>query len=212
MEKDFWHDRWRENRIGFHEGHPNAMLVDLFDTITVPRHGRIFLPLCGKTRDVAWLMDRGHAVAGAELSETAVRQLFSELGLQPAIDTAGPLSHYSALGLDIFVGDIFDLTAAVLGAVDAVFDRAALVALPEDMRTRYAPHLQELTAQAPQLLITLEYDQTAKDGPPFSISGEEVQRLYGKAFDIAEARRVEVPDGLRGRIPASETAWHLTAR
>ena len=89
----------------------------------------------------------------------------------------GSHRRYSADGIDIFAGDIFEITADVLGPVDAVYDRAALVALPEGMRRRYAAHLAGITAVAPQLLVTFEYDQAEMDGPPFSITEEEAMLL-----------------------------------
>ena len=95
----------------------------------------------------------------AELSEVAIQQLFEELDIEPAVTDLGDMKCYSADRIDIFVGDIFKLTQALLGPVDAVFDRAALVALPAEMRAAYAPHIVEITGNAPQLLITFEYDQ-----------------------------------------------------
>lgn len=209
MEHGFWHARWAEGRIGFHEGTANALLKRHLGALQLGSGQRVFLPLCGKTRDIGWLLEQRFRVAGAELSRTAVEQLFDELGQTPEITQAGPLERFAASGAEIFVGDIFDLEAAMLGPVDAVFDRAALVALPEDMRARYAAHLEALTRAAPQLLITFEYDQSALSGPPFNVSAEEVQRLYGDSLPPHLLERVEVPGGLKGRCTAQEAAWLL---
>ncbi|MBC7280487.1 thiopurine S-methyltransferase [Hoeflea sp.] len=208
MEHYFWHDRWNSNRIGFHEGKPNALLVQHFAALGVPARGRVFVPLCGKTRDIAWLLSRGCRVAGAELSELAIRQLFEELGLEPEVTDLGDLKRYSAAGIDIFVGDIFALTPALLGPVDAVFDRAALVALPEAMRPKYASHIAALTGDAPQLLICFEYDQSKFDGPPFSIDRSEVQRCYGGHHELVRLAAVEAAGGMRGTA-ATEAVWLL---
>ena len=138
MDADFWHRRWQKNEIAFHEGKANALLVRYFNELYGEKRSRVFLPLCGRTRDIGWLMSQGYRVAGAELSEAAVEQLFKDLDVKPERSALGELAQYSADGIDIFVGDIFDLSASVLGAVDVVYDRAALVALPEEMRPRYA--------------------------------------------------------------------------
>ncbi len=209
MEHDFWHDRWDTGRTAFHEGAPNALLVRHFDQVAPPATARVFLPLCGKTRDIAWLRDRGLRVAGAELSELAIRQLFEEIGQTPEIADVGRLKRYSAPGVDMFVGDIFDLTADLLGPIDLVYDRAALVALPHDMRPRYAAHLAAVTASAPQFLITFEYDQSQIDGPPFSVDAEDVRRCHGDAYAIAEIAAQDVPGGLKGVCPAVERVWRL---
>ncbi len=217
MDAAFWHDRWSTNQIGFHQSAVNDMLETYLDKLSLAPGSRIFLPLCGKTLDIAWLLSQGFRVAGAELSEFAVGQLFEQLGIEPQIRESGPLKHYSApgsdmSGLDIFVGDIFDLTPQALGPVDAVYDRAALIALPHAMRQRYTRHLPALTGHAPQLLITLTYDQSRMDGPPFSISSEEVARHYHNDFIISRLLSRDIEGGLKGYCAASEAIWALKAK
>lgn len=209
MDANFWHERWKKNQIGFHEGAANALLAAHFSALDLPTGGRVFVPLCGKTRDIAWLLAQGYQVAGAELSRLAVEQLFAELGVQAEITKAGAMEHFSAPGLDVFVGDIFDLTAARLGPVDATYDRAALVALPSEMRARYAVHLAELTAQAPQLLVCFAYDQAAMTGPPFSIDAEEVARVHGGHYRLTQLAVAAESRALPGKIFAQEIVWLL---
>ncbi len=209
MDTDFWHRKWQANEIGFHNKEVNPLLLAHFAELSLIPGNRVFVPLCGKTRDIAWLLSQGYQVAGAELSELAVEQLFAELGVKPGIAGAGDVKHYSAPDLDIFVGDIFKLTGEVLGSIDAVFDRAALVALPEEMRVRYARHITEITGNAPQLLLTFEYDQAAMAGPPFSISDDEVQRHYKDSYQITALASVDVAGGLKGKCAATENVWLL---
>lgn len=209
MDTEFWHHKWREGDIAFHEGEPNTLLQAHFQRLDIRAGSRIFLPLCGKTRDIAWLLERGYRVAGAELSELAITQLFRELDLEPRISKAGSLTRYSANNIDIFVGDIFALHRDTLGPVQAVYDRAALVALPADTRQRYTAHLVEITDGAPQLLITFDYDQSQMDGPPFSIDQDEVGRHYGAVYQLTELARQSVPGGLKGKAEAMESAWLL---
>ncbi len=209
MNSNFWLQKWKQNSIAFHKSEVNPALVRHFGALSREKGDRIFLPLCGKTLDIAWLLSEGYRVAGAELVEMAVEQLFDELGVKPTISAAGETKRYSAKNLDIFVGNVFDLSQEMLGPVDAVYDRAALVALPREVRNRYTAHLIQATANAPQLLITFEYDQSAMDGPPFSISPEEVSHHYGDRYDAALLERTDIPDGLKGRYPAKEGIWLL---
>lgn len=211
MEHSFWHDRWESGRIGFHEGRPNQLLVRHFSALAVPDGGRVFVPLCGKTLDIGWILSRGHTVVGAELSELAIRQLFEELGVDPAISDLGALKRYSATDIEIFVGDIFALSPEMLGPVDAVFDRAALVAMPDEMRADYATHIVDLTGAAPQLLVCFEYDQRLQGGPPFSIARDEVHRRYSGVYRITELARESLAGGMKG-IPAWESVWLLAPR
>lgn len=209
MEPDFWHRKWEANEIGFHQSDVNPLLASYFQALALEKGSRVFVPLCGKTLDIAWLLTQGYRVAGAELSRLAIEQLFEGLGVAPSVLELGGLTRFSAPDIDIFVGDIFDLSRQPLGPVDAVYDRAALVALPEPMRRRYTAHLMTITHKAPQLLICFEYDQSLMAGPPFSVSGEEVKRLYGEDYHITLMASEDVPGGLKGQCAATDNAWLL---
>ncbi|TKB78530.1 MAG: thiopurine S-methyltransferase [Nitrospira sp.] len=209
MDASFWHERWEKNEIAFHETQANPLLVTYFDKLSLGKGRRVFVPLCGKTLDLAWLLSQGCRVAGAELSKLAIEQLFVELGREPRISEIGGMDCYSANNIDIFVGDIFALSREMLGPVDASYDRAALVALPEDMRRRYATHLMKITGTAPQLLICYEYDQGLMAGPPFSISHEEVCQHYRERYEVTLIASRDVPGGLKGKCAAKEHVWLL---
>jgi thiopurine S-methyltransferase len=208
MEASFWHERWTKNELGWHERDFNPLLIAHFHHLALPADSRVFVPLCGKTRDIVWLLQQGYRVAGSELSEIAVQQLFAELGVTPDVTRVGDLQRYSAAALDVFAGDIFALTAAQLGPVHATYDRAALVALPPAMRLLYAQHMLALTGSAPQLLISFEYDQNLMAGPPHSVPASEVWRHYGAAYRLTLVDAREVPGGVRG-TPVQELAWLL---
>ncbi|MGZ5052641.1 MAG: thiopurine S-methyltransferase [Methylobacter sp.] len=207
MEASFWHQKWERGEIAFHASEANPFLVEHFEKLNQAKGSRVFLPLCGKTRDIAWLLGSGYRVVGAELSELAVNELFKELALEPQITETGKLIRYSAKDIDILVGDIFDVSAEDVGPISAIYDRAALVALPSGMRERYTSHLMNITGAAPQLLIAYEYDQQLMDGPPFSVSENEVKQHYGAAYQLRSVETKSVPGGLKGKAASTETVW-----
>lgn len=209
MDISFWLQRWEKNNIGFHKSEANPLLVKYFNELSLVKGSRVFLPLCGKTLDIAWLLSNGYRVVGAELIEIAIEQLFMELGVEPKISKAGEVRHYSAKNIDIFVGNIFDLHSNMLGPVDAIYDRAALVAMPREVRNRYTAHLTEITNKAPQLLISFEYDQSLMEGPPFSVDIEEVNQHYRDSYNLSLIVSTNVPGGLKGICPARENVWLL---
>jgi thiopurine S-methyltransferase len=102
------------------------------------------------------------------------------------------------------------VTPNLLGPVDAVFERAALVAFTDDLRRKYAYHLVQITEAALQLAGTFTYDQAQMKGPPFSITADMMADLYGDTFVMTNLETQQVPDGFKGAIPATETAWLLT--
>ena len=209
MDAKFWKDKWERNEIAFHESDANPSLVKYFAQLSLARGSRVLVPLCGKTLDIAWLLSHGYRVAGVELSEIAVGQLFEGLGLKPQRSKSGNVYHYSAQSIDIFLGDVFAVSREVLGPVDAVYDRAALVALPQDMRERYTKHLIKMSDNAPQLVISYEYDQRVIGGPPFSVSNDEMRRHYTDRYVLTLLVSSDVPGGLKGKCPAKENVWLL---
>jgi thiopurine S-methyltransferase len=209
MNKSFWIEKWDNNQIRFHKNEANPALISYFKELSLEKQGRLFLPLCGKTLDIAWILSQGQQVVGAEFSEIAIQQLFTELEIEPQVKEVGRLKLYSAENIDMYVGDIFDLSNDVIGIVDAIYDRAALVALPDEMRIRYSKHLIDITSKAPQLLITFEYDQSEMQGPPFSINSEEVKRHYVDSYELKLIKSLDIPGGLKGVCSATEHIWLL---
>jgi thiopurine S-methyltransferase len=158
MQPEFWLERWQRNEIGFHQPAPHHALARHWASLGLPRGSRVLVPLAGKSSDMLWLAAAGNHVVGIELAELAVRAFFAENALSPQI----------AVGV------------AQVGRVAAVFDRAALVALPPDVRSRYVAHLDAITPQGTRtLLITMEYAQAEMPGPPHAVLEDEVRTLYG---------------------------------
>lgn len=210
MDHDFWHQRWQHQQIGFHLGEVNPFLSAHFQALGLQAGQRIFVPLCGKTLDMHWLLAQGLQVVGAELSQLAIDALFAELGLTPQISQLEAFRLYRAGNIEVFQGDFFALSHTQLGPVDAIYDRAALIALPDDMRTRYSAHLMQITNTAPQLLLSLQYDQSLVAGPPFSVSKEEVRSRYHAHYQLTELESILQEKGLKGQYPAEETTWLLS--
>lgn len=185
MTPEFWLQRWEENRIGFHQAQFNAHLEAYWPTLGVPPAATVFVPLCGKSRDMLWLAAQGHRVLGVELSPLAVEAFFAENGLTPAVEPHGAFRRYRCGEIEILCGDFFALHPADLAGVGAVYDRASLIALPPEMRGRYAAHMRHLLSdRCPILLITLDYPQAERQGPPFAVGEGEVRELYAGRWQV----------------------------
>jgi thiopurine S-methyltransferase len=190
MQPEFWHKKWASGQIGFHLPEVNPYLQRHW---AAPASARVLVPLCGKSLDLAWLAGRGHQVLGIELSEKAIEGFFSEHQIQPQISEKGAFKVYRGDAIELWCGDFFALTAGDVADCTAIYDRAALIALPAPMRERYAAHLQRILPQGVQgLLITLDYDQAQMPGPPFAVGDDEVQRLLGDAWQVQELEAQDV--------------------
>ena len=175
MKREFWLDKWKKNILGFHKDSPNELLTKFLPEVDVRPSSFIFVPLCGKSLDLIYLAELGHKVIGIELSEIAVKDFFLENKITYEVLEVGNLLKYSSDKIDIFLGDIFELTSKTLGPIDLVYDRASMIALPLDLRKQYNEKIDELTdSETKLLLITLEYDQDKVAGPPFSVSSSSL--------------------------------------
>jgi len=193
MEPAFWHERWRDNRIGFHRDVPLPLLVRHWPTLGLPQASRVFVPLCGKSLDMVWLAEQGHRVLGIELSTLAVEQFFGERGLAPRIHASQAGTHYAAGPWELVVGDAFAVPAALLADCAGVYDRGALIALPPDMRATYAQTAwRRLPAGCRGLLVTLEYPQAEKAGPPFSVDEAELRARLAPQWQVDLAERRDI--------------------
>lgn len=217
MNPDFWHQRWQQDRIGFHQQAVTPLLLKHWPSLELAAGSRVFVPLAGKSLDMAWLAAQGHRVLGVEFSQTAVDAFFAEHGLQPQRHDSRYGTHYTAGGVELICGDAFALDEAALADCTAVFDRAALIALPPSMRQRY---VGELYARLPWgcrgLLITLEYPQAEKTGPPFSVPEAEVRALYACDWQVITLERRDIlasqPRFVEEGVTALETAAYRLDR
>lgn len=185
MDREFWLSRWEAGQIGFHRPEVNPHLVRYGHALPKPEGARIFVPLCGKSVDLTWLEQQGYEVIGVELSELAVRDYFAARGLTPQVERQGELVAQRAGKITLYCGDFFALGRAQLGDVHAFYDRAALVALPPELRRRYADHLAALLPEpVTGLLVCFDYRQSEMNGPPFSVPEDEVRSLYEPRFKV----------------------------
>jgi thiopurine S-methyltransferase len=198
LKKEFWLERWEREETGFHQDDFNPYLRQYWQELQLARDSEVFVPLCGKSRDMLWQRDQGHRVLGVELSAIAVQAFFKENGYTPQHVSqyqvaGGKFEQYEADDIRIMCGDFFDLGKTDLEKVIAVYDRASLIALPPEMRGRYVRHLVSILPPATQiLLVTLEYPQPEMQGPPFSVSASEVQAFYREHAEIRLLAQMDV--------------------
>ncbi|HBX53948.1 thiopurine S-methyltransferase [Pseudomonas sp. UBA2684] len=193
MHATFWQARWARNEIGFHAQEVNPYLQRHWPALGVPGEARVLVPLCGKSLDLAWLAAQGWRVLGVEVAQKAIEDFFREHQLQAQMSREGAFKVYRSGSLEIYCGDFFALTAQQLSDCRVFYDRAALIALPAEMRVRYAAHLRRvLPPDCQGLLVTLDYEQAQMQGPPFAVSEREVQSLFAEQWQLAllEAREV----------------------
>lgn len=185
MEHDFWHQRWQQEKTGFHLPETNPLLIEHQEKLDLSPGDEVFVPLCGKSQDMFWFQKQGCQVIGVELSEIALNAFFESNNIPVKKLKSGEFNLFQSQGLMLYGGDFFKLSLAVTQSCKLIYDRAALIALPDEMRTLYAQHLLKITpADAQILLITLEYPQDEMAGPPFSVTKSEVEVVFSTHFEI----------------------------
>ncbi|GAL34305.1 thiopurine S-methyltransferase [Vibrio maritimus] len=210
---ELWHDKWAANKIGFHLEDVNPLLIKYWQRVSPCRDEKVFVPLCGKSEDLVWLAQRHDDVQGVELSQIAVRSFFSEHFYTPMVTPInGQFELYQFDELNIYVGDYF---TAPIQPVELIYDRAAMIAMPEEVRALYIEKLkQTLKPGGRILLITLDYIQSEMIGPPYSVPSTEVKKHFGEDFDVTLLERDEADSNHRriqqGLTRFAEEAWLIT--
>jgi thiopurine S-methyltransferase len=195
MHPDQWRDRWKQNRIGFHESTVNPYLCRYLPVFNLDPGDTIFLPLCGKAHDIAWLVQQGFKVVGIEISEIAIESFFSEHGLKYQPSESDRFIIRRSGNISLIQGNFFDLQAQDLSICKMVYDRAALIAIDAANRDRYCAHmLSIIPPYTDQLLITLDYDQAQMNGPPYAVPETEVDHYYESEYSINRLEQNDVLD------------------
>lgn len=183
MDSSFWLKCWERNTLGFHQREVHPFLPQYFKHLALPTDKHVLVPLCGKSTDMAYLA-QFMQVTGNELSEIACRDFFIDNNIPFEKKALGEFEHYSADQLSLYQGDFFKFSPELIGSVDWIYDRAALIALPEKMQQQYVEHLKHFFSSDTRLfLVTLEFPKAQLSGPPFAIDCTEVSRLFS-TFDV----------------------------
>ena len=209
MINEFWHERWKQDQIGFHQQEINQYLTSHWTELGLPDGVPVFVPLCGKSLDMLWLREQGHPVFGIELSRKALEAFFHENEIDPSVNETDRFIEFSSEKLTLFAGDYFQLTSNDIGQIHAVFDRASLIALPKEMRADYVNKMASLLVPGAHiLLVTMQYEAGALEGPPFCVEEDEVVALYSEHFTIDNKGSWDAA-GPRG-APVKETVYLMT--
>lgn len=190
MENDYWLSRWQEGDIKFHQSELNPYLLNYYALLGLESNDTILVPLCGKTQDMLWLQQQPLHVVGAELSDTACSGFFEENDLEYSATQKDNFTIYQGDHIELFCGDFFELKQNQIGKIKAVYDRAAMIALPLEYRQRYVNKTIELTeAGSKILLISLESSHQPQT-PPFVINEKEIIGYYQKNFEIRMLEKI----------------------
>ena len=194
-----WLEFWANNKTNWHSDVVTQELEKYLGLLKLESGDTVFVPLCGKSLDMIYMLNRGFSVIGVEVSEIGIKQFFHENRLDFTISQVGEFDLYSAKNIEIYCGDFFSLTSKHLCGVKAVFDRKSLIALDRNLRQKYVKHLNDIISLGVRiLLITLHYPKHQMSGPPFSVDKSEVESLFSMAFNYQELKPFQdIENGLK---------------
>lgn len=186
MHTEFWHHKWQDKQLGFHQSIVNPYLQKHWNKLGLAAHETVLVPLCGKSLDMLWLLSQGYRVIGIELIPMAVQSFSDENDIPFKKIKRNNHIVWQLDKLQIFCTDFFSLEQADIGPINAVYDRAALIALPAEMRVIYAEKIKQLMPKNSQLFqVAINYSQAEMQGPPFSVEQTELKNLYADSFTIS---------------------------
>ncbi|MEK6579176.1 MAG: thiopurine S-methyltransferase [Bdellovibrionota bacterium] len=212
VQNKYWLGRWERGETGWHQSEFEQELIHFFSEMPPTR---VLVPLCGKSLDLVWLVSQGHEVIGVELSENACQAFFDENKISSVVKDAGLFRVYRGDKLTLFCGDFFDFSPHQLGKIGAIYDRAALIALPSEMRVKYVAHIKALmkVCARPEdfrfLQLLWERNPHDLNGPPYSILPEEFVRYYEDTFNIRLIKREEIEWGI-SQSKTFQSVYHLS--
>jgi thiopurine S-methyltransferase len=216
LQPEFWYERWRTGQIGFHQPAVDRHLRRHWPELGLVENSRVFVPLCGKSLDLLWLRERGHSVAGVELSAVALESFCMEQGVLAKRRTLEHFDVYEAAQIQLYRGDFFKLAPELLGTFSAIYDRASLISWTPELRSVYVAKVAALSKPGTlTLLIAMEYPQAQMPGPPFSVSAEDIDLLYSESHAIQPLSRQDILANeprlrSRGLTQLHEVCYRLT--
>ncbi|MBI5007960.1 MAG: thiopurine S-methyltransferase [Nitrosomonadales bacterium] len=212
QDNHLWLEFWRDQRTDFHQSAVNPLLSRFWPGLGLAHGSRVFIPLCGKSLDMLWLAQQGHEVFGVELSPVAVEDFFRENKLHPVRTQMGAFTLWNDGKLSILCGDYFALTRSDIGHFDTVYDRAALTALPENIRGLYVAQLKRLVSDTAMVFL-LTIEDAAENATMNQAHGvdEEIRTLYTEGFeiDLAYVESVFEPDPESAGLPAKRAEYKV---
>jgi len=186
-----WLDRWKKGTTGWHRSDINPQLIKHINQFVETRPQKIFVPLCGASLDMKYLIDQGFHVVGVELSPLAINRFFNENKIACKVSKVEDFDFYQGKNIDIYCGDFFKLKKDYFYDVSCVYDRAALIALNPDLQKKYARHLKEILPNSTKiLLLTMFYPQNEMEGPPYSVGDDKVEVLFSEFKEIKKISSV----------------------
>ena len=203
---DQWLSRWQEGRIGFHQDEANELLIRFWPRLIPEPSVSVLVPLCGKSRDMTWLHQRGHAVLGVELTKIACTAFFEEQGFPYVVESTGSHELYvgtgEAEGIRIFCGDLFTLPPQMVSTVGAWYHRAAIVALPPEIQRRYVDWLSVvLGSRSIGFMLTFDYPRGVRTGAPYPVGFADVQSLFQDTHEVVLLDEIDLGADNRWGLP-----------
>ncbi|CAM3601352.1 hypothetical protein [Parendozoicomonas haliclonae] len=188
-ENQDWEEAWEYGFFAWHRPSWNPSLLRFFPLLNHDAGTKVLVPLCGKSRDMEWLLRQGYQVVGLEISGAAIEDFFRERGLEYSKTIRSGVTVWLGDNIEIWEADLFALPDAMTDAT-AFYDCGAFIALPPAQHGAYVENLMRLAPQLQSgLVMGLEYDQSLVAGPPWSINPEYVREKWGSWFESAELER-----------------------
>ena len=149
---------------------------------------RIFVPMCGKTPDMLWLAEQGHAITGVEINARYIKAFFREADLEYTLRSeqftaTKKVNVYEAKGKDItlYQCDIFDYNVEVSGQFDAIWDQSAIPVVNEKgprQLKRYTSLMQALLKPDGRHMV-----EVCKHGSNF-VDEKMLKSLFGDKSEV----------------------------
>ena len=167
---EFWNDLYRSDQAGWDLGTPTPAFVDLLETNRLAP-GKMLVLGSGKGHDAVLFAQHAFDVTAIDSSGEAIklaRQLAAERGV----------------AINFVQEDMFDYSLGIAGEFDYVLEYVTYCAIDPSQRPEYAAMVPSLLNDSGKFIALFFPLDERTGGPPFSVSMDEISRLFGKKMEL----------------------------
>ncbi|CAL8110762.1 unnamed protein product [Orchesella dallaii] len=198
---EYWENRYKKRNFEWHieEVHPQLLKylskltqLETEETVEGSKAKKFFVPLCGKTKDIPFLLKLGFEVFAVEAIDSVVQELINENNLELTFDEKRSIYHDKDEQLKIYCGDLFKCPIEEYGPFDCIWDRASFIALDYSFRPSYIDMMKRSVGYGSEngvhnfryLLQSVTYDKSNFAGPPRCVDAADIKEFFGLWADV----------------------------
>ena len=166
----FWNNRYLTNQAAWDMGSPTPAFVDLLENKRYGA-GKTLVLGCGKGHDAILFAKHGFDVTAIDFSIEAINH-------------TRVLAEKEGVKLELVHEDLFDYSFGLSDEFDYIVEYVTYCAIDPSRRAEFASTVASLMRNHGRFIALFFPLDDRAGGPPFAVSMDEVNRLFGKKMEL----------------------------